>query len=180
MNVSNWRRQSHKQLNDSLNCQHLFWASQVVRENQTVMKDIEYQGKHLRYCIINVEQFCNKAADWVQLKSITGKKNMSVSDFAGWVNNTLLPKAREIYPHLPNITNCTAVRWLNILGFHIMSSKYIGMYINGHERSDPVEYRKITIRRLEICHGSPPACVEEISECSFRPYCKDAILPIHD
>ena len=126
MNVSNWRRQSDEQLNDSLNCQYLFWAGQVVRENRTVMKDIDYQGKHLRYCLINVKQFCNKAADWVQLKNITGKKNMSVSDFAGWVNNTLLPKARETYPNLPNITNCTAVRWLNILGFHIMSSKYIG------------------------------------------------------
>ena len=33
------------------------------------------------------------------------------------------------------------------------------MYIDGHERSDVVEYKKITIRRLEICHGSPPACV---------------------
>ena len=75
-----------------------------------------------------------------------------------------------------------AVRWLHILGFDIMNSKK-GVYINGHECSDVVDYRKIYLRRLEIissCYAPPPAYEEEIGECSFGPQCKDAILFFHD
>ena len=96
---------------------------------------------------------------------------MTANDFAGWVNSTLLSKARETHPNLPNITNRTAVRWLHILGFDIMSSKK-GVYIDGHERNDVVDYRKIYLRRLEIissCHAPPLACEEETTECIFGP-----------
>ena len=92
---------------------------------------------------------------------------MTASDFAGWVNSILLPKARETHANLPNITNRTAVRWLQILGFDVVSSKK-GVYIDGHERSDVVEYRKIYLRRLEIIsssHAPPPVCEEDITEC---------------
>lgn len=66
---------------------------------------------------------------------------MTDSDFAGQINSTLLPKARETHQNLPNITNRTAFHWLHLLGFDIMSSKK-RIYIDGHECSDVVEYRK--------------------------------------
>jgi len=93
-----------------------------------------------------------------------------------------LPKARETCQNLPNITDCAAVHQLHILGFDVISSKR-GVYIDGHECSDVVEYRKIYLRRLEIifsCHAPPPVCEEEIPKCSFGPRRKDAILLFHD
>ena len=157
------------------------WRKQFLMINEDFGED--YRGKHLRYCVIKDEQFCDEAAEWVQLNNnITGKKNMTASDFSGWVNSTLLPKARETHPNLPSITDRTAVHWLHVLGFEIMSSKK-GVYIDGHERSDVVDYRKIYLRRLEIissCHAPPPLCAEEIPERCFGPHRKDAILLFHD
>ena len=64
----------------------------------------DYSGKHLRYCVINDEKFHEKAVEWVRLNNnITGKKNMTASDFSTWVNSSVL--ARETHPNLSNITD---------------------------------------------------------------------------
>ena len=83
---------------------------------------------------------------------------------------------------MPNISNRTAVRWLHILDFSIMISKK-GVYIEGHERNDVVDYRKICLRRLEIissCHAPPLVCEEEITERCFGPHRNDPIFLFHD
>ena len=65
---------------------------------------------------------------------------MTAGDFAKWVNNTLLPKARDYHPEMAtSITPRTARNWLHNLGFEPRSSKK-GVYIDGHERTDVVEY----------------------------------------
>ena len=54
-----------------------------------------------------------------------------------------------------------------------MSSKK-GVYIDGHEHSDVVEYR-IYLRRLQIissCHAPQPVFEVEIPKCSLGPTIK--------
>lgn len=84
------------------------WRKQFLMMKEEFGED--YRGKYLRYCVIKEEQFRDEAVEQVRLNNnITGKKNMTASDFAGWVNSTLLPKARRTHPNLPNITNRRAV-----------------------------------------------------------------------
>ena len=103
----------------------------------------ERRGKHLRYQVINDEQYCDKALEWVRNNNnVIGQKNMTANDFHSWVNSTLLPEVRRYHPHLPEtVTVRAAVRWLRSLGFEPMSSKK-GLYFDGRERSDVIEYRK--------------------------------------
>lgn len=92
------------------------------------------------------EQFHDQALEWVRANNnITGKKNMTASD-SSWVNSSLLPEAQKYHPKLPaKINDRTAVRWLHLLGFEPTSTKK-GVYIDGHKRSDVVEYRKVYLR----------------------------------
>ena len=96
------------------------------------------------------------------------------------MTNTLLPEAQRYHPNLQaKITDRTAVRWLHSLGFHHKK----GVYIDGHERSNVVKYRKVYLRRLEIisiAHGPPPFCNDEATDNTMRPNRKDAVLIFHD
>lgn len=144
----------------------------------------EHRGKHLRYQLINDEQYRDQALEWVRNNNnVTGQKNMTASDFCSWLNSTLLPEVRRYHPHLPEtITVRTAVRWLRLLGFEPMSSKK-GLFFDGHERSDVVEYRKQYLRRLEIIslsHSPPPLCDDEIPDGVFGPQRKNCVLLFHD
>ena len=86
---------------------------------------------------------------------------MTATDFCTWVNHTLLPKVSDHHPSVPSkVSVQTAVRWLHSLGFEKLSSKK-GIYINGHERQDVVDYRKLYLRKHEILastHAPPPPC----------------------
>ena len=55
----------------------------------------EHRGKHLRYQVINDEQYCDKALEWVGNNNIIGQKNMTANDLRSWVNSTLLPEVRR-------------------------------------------------------------------------------------
>ena len=58
------------------------------------------------------------------------------------------------------------------------------MYIDGHERSDVVEYRKLYLKRLEIIsltHAPPPFCQDEQPvEHFIGPQRKSVVLLFHD
>src|SRR6266498_4500852 len=45
------------------------------------------------------------------------------------------------------ISNSTAKRWLNVLGFFHQQQRQ-GVYFDGHERDDVVEYRKIFLEEI--------------------------------
>ena len=89
---------------------------------------------------------------------------MTAADFSAWINSVLLPKVLENHPDAPcTVSVRTASRWLHKLGFEKLSTKK-GVYIDGHERSDVVEYRKLYLRKLEILstsHAPPPLCSDE-------------------
>lgn len=119
------------------------------------------QGKHSRPYILDDENLRRKAATWVRSNSsCKGQPNMTAAKFCDWVNEELLPNA-TIIPGCPHqIKNRTAVKWLHDLGFRPQSHKK-GIYIDGHERNDVIEYRSLYLRKLEILektHLPPPSC----------------------
>ena len=80
---------------------------------------------------------------------------------------------REKHPSIPDTisirTGKTARRWLHKLGFDPCSTRK-GVYIDGHERSDVVEYRKLYLRRLEVIslmHAPLLFCEDEqpVADC---------------
>ena len=102
---------------------------------------------------------------WIRLNSsVKGRPNMTASDFRSWVISVFLPQVKLHHPQVPSsISERTAARWLHQLGFEPASTKK-GVYINGHERSDVVEYRKLYLRKLEILestHAPPPPVSDE-------------------
>ena len=119
------------------------------------------QGKHARSFILDDEDLRHQAAEWVRANStVKGKPNMTGSKFCLWVNSHLLSDA-ELPPGCPQqIQTRTAIKWLHNLGFRPQSHKK-SIYIDGHERSDVVEYRKLYLRKLQILsstHLPPPPC----------------------
>ena len=126
----------------------------------------EYQrGMYARYIVIEDEEYKKVALTWIRANSsVKGRPNMTASDFHSWVVSVLLPQVRRHHPQVPaSISNRTATRWLHQLGFEPSSTKK-GVYIDGHERSDVVEYRKLYLRKLEMLestHAPPPPVGDE-------------------
>lgn len=93
---------------------------------------------------------------------------MTATMFCGWVNNELLPTS-ELPPGCPaQVTERTAPRWPHEIGFHPTSHKK-GIYIDGHEHGDVVEYRKLFLQKLEILEANylpQPACSDQLT--AFR------------
>ena len=126
----------------------------------------EYQrGSYARYVVVKDEEYRDKALEWCRANSfVKGRPNMTASRFRVWVNETLLPIVVQYHPQVrQQISVSTAARWLHTLGFH-PSQSHKGVYIDGHERVDVVQYRKLYLRKLEILeatHAPPPPCSDE-------------------
>ena len=85
------------------------------------------------------------------------------------MNLDLIPNSHLPPGFPPSITVHTARKWLHKPGFSPKSSKK-GLYFDGHERGDMVEYRKLYLRKLEILqstHLPPPACFSGHTEESI-------------
>uniref|UniRef100_A0A1X7V209 Uncharacterized protein n=1 Tax=Amphimedon queenslandica TaxID=400682 RepID=A0A1X7V209_AMPQE len=124
------------------------------------------QGKHKRPFVLDDEECRSKASQWVRSNAcVKGKPNKTALKFCHWVNTDLLPNA-DLPPSLPqSIKERTAVKWLHELGFRSQRHKK-GIYIDGHERKDVVEYRRIFLRKIEILektHLPPPNCSDGLS-----------------
>ena len=124
------------------------------------------------------------ALQWVQPNSYSkGTPNMTAKLFCEWVNNHLLPVVVPYHPQVPEqISTRTATRWLHILGFQ-PSSTHKGVYLDGHEREDVVQYRKLYLRKLEILestHAHPPPCSDEPDQAGDTSDKKKRVLLYHD
>ena len=92
---------------------------------------------------------------------VRDRPNMPAANFCSWVNSTLIPQVQLHHPQVPSsISNHTAVRWLHQLGFQPTSTKK-GVFLDGHECSNVVEYRKLYLRKLELTHAPPPPVSDE-------------------
>ena len=79
--------------------------------------------------------------------SVKGKPNLTVPEFCKWVNKSLLPNS-TIAPGFPRkIGMETSRKWLHEMGFEVLTPRK-GIFIDGHEQEDVVEYRKVFLRRL--------------------------------
>ena len=86
---------------------------------------------------------------------------MTKRQFATFVNTDLLPNIC-LLPGFPrSISARTAARWLGDLGLeYLPTHSKRGVYKDGHERKDVVEYREqfvAEMRELEATHPPPPA-----------------------
>ena len=109
---------------------------------------------------------------------------MTSAKFCSWVNTHLLPTS-EIPPGCPQqIQPRTAVKWLHNLGFRPQSLKK-SIYIDGHERDDVIEYRKLYLRKLDILsstHLPPPSCEDGLTavQTGIPSATKGLVLIFHD
>ncbi len=143
----------------------------------------EYQrGTYARYIVLEDEEYKKMALEWIRSNSsVKGRPNMTAVIFRSWVVSVLLPQVKLHHPQVPSsISDRTAIRWLHQLGFEPTSTKK-GVYIDGHERSDVVEYRKLYLRKLEILESThappPPVSTEPTPEPSDR---RNLVLIFHD
>ena len=99
------------------------------------------------------------------------------------MNANLLPVVTQYHPQVPQqISTRTATRWLHALGFR-PSPTHKGVYLDGHERADVVEYRKLYLRKLEILemtHAHPPPCSDEPAPSTETPPKRTLVLIYHD
>ena len=79
--------------------------------------------------------------------ALKGRPNMTAMSFTTWVNTELSP-SQVLEPGFPrNISVETGRKWLHELGFFIVDRKK-GIYYDGHERKDVVEYRRKFLRKV--------------------------------
>ena len=119
------------------------------------------KGKHSRPYVLDDENCRKKALTWLRSRAYEkDQPSMTAATFANWVNTDILPNS-QLPPGFPvSITPRTARKWLHDLGFSPRLNKK-GLYFDGHERDDVVEYRKIYLRKIEILqstHLPPPIC----------------------
>ena len=117
------------------------------------------QGRHNHRCVLDDEDCRKKASAWLHENAYKkGPNVMTAATFATWVNTDLFPNS-HLSPGFPrSITTRTAAKWLHNLGFSPRSYKK-GLYFDGHEREDVIEYRKLYLRKIEILqstHLPPP------------------------
>ena len=159
------------------------WRKDFLRSGEDFLA--ESRGKYTRYHVVMDEEYRDLVLDWVRKHNyVSGQPNMVATDFCSWVTETLLPIVREHHPNVPQkISLSTGQRWLHKLGFQPSTTRK-GVYIDGHERSDVVEYRKVYVRRLEvlaITHAPPPPCNDNLPvEPFIGPQHKPVILLFHD
>ena len=107
------------------------------------------QGKYQRSGVLWSDEVLNKkAARYIRENAnVKDKPNLTVSQFCQWVNDDLLPN-ETLVPGFPRkISTETSRKWMIELGFSVVRKKK-GTYVDGHEREDVVEYRKIFWRRM--------------------------------
>ena len=135
------------------------WRSDFYAHKGQLTED--GRGQYERLSILSDETCRKKAAEWVRSNaSKKGEPVMTAPDFLMWVNSSLLTNADLPQGYPRQISLATAKRWLHRLGFSPMSHKK-GVYFDGHERTDVVDYRRVFLRKLEILqsiHLPPPLC----------------------
>ena len=88
----------------------------------------------------------NEAVEYVRANAaVKGRPNLTSVDFCKWVNESVLPNCtRE--PGFPRKVGLETARlWLHHLGFEVLTARK-GIFIDGHERPDVIETRKLFLR----------------------------------
>src|SRR6266498_4394865 len=95
-----------------------------------------FQGKHQKIIrLVDDEDIAEKCQTWIRNQG----GHTTPIKFKEFVEQILLPETG--ITKQKTISDSTARRWLNVLGFFNQQQKQ-GVYFDGHERDDVVEYRK--------------------------------------
>lgn len=123
------------------------WRAQFVANEGSFPDSL--QGKYQRSGVLWQNEEMNKLATRYirENKVIKGRPNMNLQSFTALVNQVLLPN-HGLEPGFPRKVSCeTARKWLHELGLTVIDAKK-GTYVDGHERSDVVEYRAVFLRKM--------------------------------
>ena len=123
------------------------WRSGVI-ENNGVLPESQ-QGRYQRNGVLwNNEELNKRATEYVrQNTAVKGRPNLTSTDFCQWINNSLLPNS-TLEPGFPRKVSVETARlWLHHLGFEVLTAQK-GIFIDGHERPDVIEARKLFLRKL--------------------------------
>ena len=107
------------------------------------------QGKYQRRGVLWSDEKLNETVrKYVrQNANVKGKANMTSVSFCKWVNEEFLPN-QVLEPGYPRKIGLeTARKWLHHLEFHVLDQKK-GVYIDGHEGDDVIEYRQKFLRKI--------------------------------
>ena len=104
------------------------------------MLPISRRGKHQKLSrIIDDEDTAEKCHTWIRANG----GHTTLHQFKEFVQELLFP-GMSINK---TISVSTVRRWLNIIGYHYQQQKQ-GIYYDGHEREDVVEYRHIFLSEI--------------------------------
>jgi hypothetical protein len=116
-----------------------YWASYWLSKKSIPVSE---QGKHKKIIrLIDDEDIADMCRVWLHEQNY----NATPSKFKNFIQEELLPKigvARR-----KNISLMTATRWLNVLGYSFQQH-HKGIYYDGHEREDVVQYRKEFLEKM--------------------------------
>lgn len=123
------------------------WRKDFITNNGSFPDSL--QGKYQREGVLWQNEELNRlATNYVRENAVTkGKPNLTNGKFCKWVNEVLLPN-QVLDPGFPRSVSIeTSRKWLHFLGFS-MRGHQKGTYVDGHERSDVVEYRQKFLRKM--------------------------------
>ena len=123
------------------------WRSDLIANNGKLPES--KQGRYERSGILwSNEELNEKVREYVRANAaVKGRPNMTTMDFCKWVNKTLLPNSTLEGGFPRKIALETSRKWLHMLGFEVLCPKK-GIFIDGHERPDVVQYQKEFLRRM--------------------------------
>lgn len=123
------------------------WQTDLIN-NDVVIPETK-QGRYVRSEVLwDSEEMNKKAFEYVCANQcVKGQPNLTTISFCKWINKRLLPSS-TLEPEYPRCISVeTARKWLHQLGFAIVTPRK-GIFIDGHERQDVVEYRALFLGRM--------------------------------
>lgn len=152
------------------------WADFFLENHR--LPDIN-QGRHVKIqSIISDETTQNICRQWLRSQK---SNTISGKSFSEWVNSHV---HRELgLPAPVEITERTATRWLHVIGYSLDDATKKGMYLDGHERTDVVEYRKRFLKEMEVHEKRMPQYEGDNMEMKMPPLPEGArplVMVVHD
>ena len=123
------------------------WQTELI-DNDGILPE-SLHGRYQRSGVLwQNEELNKKAVEYVRENAaVKGRSNLTTVDFCKWVNECFLPNY-TLEPGFPRKIGLETARlWLHHLGFEALTVRK-GILIDGHERPDVIEARKLFLRKI--------------------------------
>lgn len=116
------------------------WAEYFLNHKKL---PVHQQGCHIKTrSLINDEDIARECRLWLRVQI---HDSITAHSFSQWIAKELHPKVG--LPSPITVSESTATRWLHLLGLNYGAYRK-GMYVDGHERADVVQYRSEFLERM--------------------------------